>query len=127
MRKLQGLVVSNEKSGKKNILMTYQILCKHTEFVDDGMAAQMIQVLSYMIKEAANVTFRLAFMDWIFRSVVAKLAQVLEGQDEGKWQGTAYVCIDGSTDAHDRRSACQRFRDDPSIRVALLSVTAAGE
>ncbi len=58
---------------------------------------------------------------------MAKLAQALEGLGEGEWPGAEYVRIDGATDAHDRRDACQRFRDDPSVRVALLSVTAAGE
>ena len=42
------------------------------------------------------------------------------------WAGAAYVRIEGSTDPRDRLQAAARFRNDPSIRVALLSVTAAG-
>jgi hypothetical protein len=60
------------------------------------------------------------------RAVMGKLAEALEGHGEGGWPGVEYVFIDGETDSQDRRRACQRFRDDPSIRAALLSVTAAG-
>jgi len=55
-----------------------------------------------------------------------KLAQELEGAGKAEWAGVGYVQIDGSTDQRDRRDACQRFKNDPSIRVALLSVMAAG-
>lgn len=53
------------------------------------------------------------------------LAAALIGQAKG-WEGAKYIRIDGSTDAVDRRDAAHRFRDDPSISVALLSITAAG-
>ena len=56
-----------------------------------------------------------------------KLAQELEGTGQAEWAGVGYVQIDGSTDQRDRRGACQRFKNDPSIRVALLSVMAAGK
>ena len=56
-----------------------------------------------------------------------KLAQELEGTGQAEWAGVGYVQIDGSTDQRDRRDACQRFKNDPSIRVALLSVMAAGK
>lgn len=58
---------------------------------------------------------------------MAKLAEALSGQGSGaEWGGAAFVQIDGSTDSYDRRLAVNRFRDDPTIQVALLSVTAAG-
>ncbi|EFJ47804.1 hypothetical protein VOLCADRAFT_91788 [Volvox carteri f. nagariensis] len=41
------------------------------------------------------------------------------------WQGVNYVRIDGSHDSGERRTAVMRFRDDPTVRVALLSITAA--
>ncbi len=56
-----------------------------------------------------------------------KLARELEGTGQADWAGVGYVQIDGSTDHRDRRDACQRFKNDPCIRVALLSVMAAGK
>lgn len=58
---------------------------------------------------------------------MAKLANALEGGpgQEG-WGGVPYVRIDGETDSRDRRTACLQFKEDPAIRVALLSITAAG-
>ncbi len=56
-----------------------------------------------------------------------RLAQDLEGSGSTEWSGIGYVQIDGSTDHRDRRDACQRFKNDPGIRVALLSVMAAGK
>ncbi len=40
-------------------------------------------------------------------------------------QGVGYVRIDGSHDSAERQAAVGRFRSDPSVRVALLSITAA--
>ncbi len=57
---------------------------------------------------------------------MAKLAAALEGEGGGDWAGAEYVRIDGATDHRDRRAAAARFRDDPAVRVALLSITAAG-
>lgn len=54
-----------------------------------------------------------------------KLAAALSGQHQN-FAGVVYVRIDGSTDSEDRRAAVNRFRDDPTVSVALLSVTAAG-
>ena len=54
-----------------------------------------------------------------------KLANALEGGSKG-WGGASYVRIEGATDIKDRHEAVKRFRMDPCIRVALLSVTAAG-
>ncbi|GIM10872.1 hypothetical protein Vretimale_14479, partial [Volvox reticuliferus] len=47
------------------------------------------------------------------------------GGDAAVWQGVNYVRIDGSHDSGERRTAVMRFRDDPTVRVALLSITAA--
>jgi SNF2 family DNA or RNA helicase len=44
----------------------------------------------------------------------------------GGWRGVGFVRVDGSHDSQERLMAVQRFRTDPNIRVALLSVTAAG-
>ena len=54
-----------------------------------------------------------------------KLADALEGGSQG-WQGARYVRIEGATHVRDRHAAVAAFRKDPAIRVALLSVTAAG-
>ena len=59
------------------------------------------------------------------RSVMNKLADALEGGSQG-WQGARYVRIEGATHVRDRHAAVTAFRRDPAIRVALLSVTAAG-
>ena len=58
---------------------------------------------------------------------MSQLANALEGTSgkEG-WTGVPYVRIDGDTDSRDRQTACLQFREDPAIRVALLSITAAG-
>lgn len=40
-------------------------------------------------------------------------------------RGVGYVRVDGSHDSTERLAAVHRFRSDPSIRVALLSITAA--
>lgn len=40
-------------------------------------------------------------------------------------RGVGYVRVDGSHDSTERLTAVQRFRSDPTIRVALLSITAA--
>lgn len=53
------------------------------------------------------------------------LASALEGEMNG-WDGVGYVRIDGSNDAIERRTAANRFRDDPTVSIALLSITAAG-
>ena len=37
-----------------------------------------------------------------------------------------FIRIEGGTDGEGRRQAAARFRADPAVRVALLSVTAAG-
>ena len=56
-----------------------------------------------------------------------RLANALEGNNsKDGWGGVPYVRIDGETDSRDRRTACLQFKEDPSIRVALLSITAAG-
>ena len=58
---------------------------------------------------------------------MSKLANALEGgQGKEGWGGVPYVRIDGETDSRDRRTACLQFKEDPSIRAALLSITAAG-
>lgn len=59
---------------------------------------------------------------------MSRLANALEGNQAGKegWPGVPYVRIDGETDSRDRRTACLQFREDPAIRAALLSITAAG-
>ena len=41
------------------------------------------------------------------------------------WRGVGFVRIDGSVDSVGRQAAVRAFRDNPSIRVALLSITAA--
>ena len=61
------------------------------------------------------------------RDVMNRLAAALEGAGAPQgWKGARYVRIEGATDPRDRQQAVKRFRDDPAIRVALLSVTAAG-
>ena len=58
---------------------------------------------------------------------MSRLANALEGsQGNQGWTGVPYVHIDGDTDSRDRQTACLQFREDPTIRVALLSITAAG-
>lgn len=58
---------------------------------------------------------------------MSRLANALEGnQAKDGWAGVPYVRIDGETDSRDRRTACLQFREDPAIRAALLSITAAG-
>ena len=58
---------------------------------------------------------------------MSRLANALEGTSgkEG-WSGVPYVRIDGDTDSRDRQTACLQFKEDAAIRVALLSITAAG-
>ncbi len=46
-------------------------------------------------------------------------------EEHPPWPGVEYVRIDGSHDMLARREAVRNFRDRPSVRVALLSVTAA--
>jgi hypothetical protein len=50
---------------------------------------------------------------------------VLGGGGGGAWRGVGFVRVDGSHDSRERQAAVQRFRSDPSVRVALLSITAA--
>lgn len=58
---------------------------------------------------------------------MSRLANALEGnQGKDGWGGVPYVRIDGETDSRDRRTACLQFKEDPAIRAALLSITAAG-
>lgn len=47
------------------------------------------------------------------------------GGGGGAWRGVGFVRVDGSHDSRERQVAVQRFRSDPSVRVALLSITAA--
>lgn len=73
------------------------------------------------------------------RSVMNALAAALDNllcrggrrMSSAQWQNNIhrayeFVRIDGETDAEGRRQAVERFRSDPQVRVALLSVTAAG-
>ena len=58
---------------------------------------------------------------------MSRLANALEGSSgKESWSGVPYVRIDGDTDSRDRQTACLQFKEDPTIRVALLSITAAG-
>jgi hypothetical protein len=41
------------------------------------------------------------------------------------WRGVGYVRVDGSHDSTERLAAVKKFKQDPSCRVALLSITAA--
>lgn len=41
------------------------------------------------------------------------------------WRGVGYVRVDGSHDSTERHAAVKRFKNDPTCRVALLSITAA--
>lgn len=62
------------------------------------------------------------------RSVMNRLAATLDealSMKNGR-QRFYFVRIDGETDQQSRREAVERFRSDASVRVALLSVTAAG-
>jgi len=43
----------------------------------------------------------------------------------GGWRGVGYVRVDGSHDSTERHAAVKRFKNDPTCRVALLSITAA--
>jgi hypothetical protein len=52
------------------------------------------------------------------------LAAALDGTSG--FSPVPFVRIDGGTDGEGRREAAARFRADPRVRVALLSVTAAG-
>lgn len=52
-------------------------------------------------------------------------ATKLNGRDRAEEDKICYVRIDGETLAQDRKKACDDFRVNPSVRVALLSVTAA--
>ncbi|PRW44334.1 DNA annealing helicase and endonuclease ZRANB3 [Chlorella sorokiniana] len=58
------------------------------------------------------------------KTVMNRLAAALEGATG--YAPVGYVRIDGGTDPEDRRAAVRRFASDASVRVALLSVTAAG-
>lgn len=60
------------------------------------------------------------------RDVMNGLEAALEGRAAGGWRGARHVRVDGSCDPIDRTNAVRRFRDDPDIVVALLSITAAG-
>ena len=60
------------------------------------------------------------------RDVMSQLANALEGQDGEGAGRVPYVRVDGDSDSRDRRSAVLKFREDPSVKVALLSITAAG-
>jgi hypothetical protein len=42
-----------------------------------------------------------------------------------RWRGVSYVRVDGSHDSTERLAAVRRFKADSSVRVALLSITAA--
>ncbi|PSC75396.1 DNA annealing helicase and endonuclease ZRANB3 [Micractinium conductrix] len=58
------------------------------------------------------------------KTVMNRLAAALEGAVG--YAPVGYVRIDGGTDPEDRRAAVRRFSSDAAIRVALLSVAAAG-
>lgn len=64
------------------------------------------------------------------RDVIAKLANALEGgvatRSSSHWSGVPYIRIQGDVATSERHALVARFRNDPSVRVALLSVTAAG-
>lgn len=82
--------------------------------------------LQYSLVKGASDDAQNGKFLYIYRLVMAKLAAALEGEGGGEWAGAEYVRIEGATDHRDRRAAATRFRDDPAVRVALLSVTAAG-
>ncbi|RMZ57207.1 hypothetical protein APUTEX25_004041 [Auxenochlorella protothecoides] len=58
------------------------------------------------------------------KAVMAGLADAMEGA--GGAESVPYIRIDGDTDAEDRRQAAAQFQRNPRIRVALLSLLAAG-
>lgn len=54
------------------------------------------------------------------------LAEALESMTPKINQMPSYVRIDGNCDAYDKISAVRKFANDTAVRVALLSITAAG-
>ena len=56
-----------------------------------------------------------------------RLAQALEGVGDGDWAGVGNIQITGATEQRNGCDACQRFKKEPRIRMALLSVMAAGK
>lgn len=57
--------------------------------------------------------------------VEAAAAAAHAGSSGRPGPGVGYVRVDGSHDSTERLAAVHRFRSDSSIRVALLSITAA--
>ncbi|GAB4813573.1 hypothetical protein N2152v2_000619 [Parachlorella kessleri] len=58
------------------------------------------------------------------KDVMDGLAAALDGA--AGFAPVPFIRIEGATDGEGRRQAAARFRADPAVRVALLSVTAAG-
>jgi hypothetical protein len=56
----------------------------------------------------------------------AAAAAAAAGPAGGGAPRVRYVRIDGSHDSEQRLAAVRAFRSDPGVRVALLSITAAG-
>jgi len=51
---------------------------------------------------------------------------VLDALENGVFRKVPHIRIDGRTSAKERQARIDRFQTDPSIRVALLGITAAG-
>ena len=55
------------------------------------------------------------------------LAVLDEAQKVAVNARVGFVRIDGSTSQADRHAAVQRFQGDPQVRLAILSIKAAGQ
>ena len=58
--------------------------------------------------------------------IFAHHRNVLDGIEKGCLEGVRHIRIDGSTAPRERQAQVERFQTDAGIRVALLSLTAAG-
>ena len=58
--------------------------------------------------------------------VFAHHLRVLDAIEHSVGKKVSYIRIDGSTKMQDRNQAVHDFQEQPSVRLAILSITAAG-
>jgi hypothetical protein len=99
---------------------SFDVLLLHTAACRDVMD-QLAAALAGYGSHVSSSSSSSEFADEVEEAAAAGSAAA----DRRRWRGVSYVRVDGSHDSTERLAAVRRFKADPSVRVALLSITAA--
>lgn len=104
-------------------------MCCEWLFTKFGLCSEAVDIVEERPTKVIVFAHHKAVMNDIAACLDAEFSRIndtkLNGRARAEEDKICYVRIDGETLAQDRKKACDDFRANPSVRVALLSVTAA--